>query len=60
MEIYKPIFIVGVPRSGTTLLYDLMAYHPDLAFFSQLDLKEMLSEKFMEFQSLTNTGGVPN
>jgi len=50
LDINKPIFIVGVPRSGTTLLYDLMALHPDLAFFSQLDLKEMLSEKFMEFQ----------
>lgn len=50
MEIYKPIFIVGVPRSGTTLLHDLMALHPDLAFFSQLDLKEMLSQQFMEFQ----------
>ena len=51
-KINKPIFIVGVPRSGTTLLYDLMAFHPDLAFFSQLDLKEMLSEKFMEFEYL--------
>lgn len=49
MKIFKPIFIVGVPRSGTTLLYDLMAYHKDLAFFSQLDLKNFFPEDFLRF-----------
>ena len=52
MEIYKPIFIVGTPRSGTTILYDLMACHKDLAWFSQFDLKEMLSEEFIQFEYL--------
>jgi len=52
MEIYKPIFIVGVPRSGTTILYDLMALHKDLASFSQVDLREILSEEFLQFEYL--------
>ena len=52
MEIYKPIFIVGAPRSGTTILYDLMACHKDLAWFSQFDLREMLSEEFIQFEYL--------
>lgn len=30
----RPIFIVGCGRSGTTLLYDMLALHPDLAWFS--------------------------
>jgi hypothetical protein len=34
MEICKPIFIVGCGRSGTTLLYELLAGHHDLAWFS--------------------------
>ncbi len=49
MEIFNPIFIVGAPRSGTTLLYDMMACHKDLAWFSQVDLRDVLSEEFMQF-----------
>jgi len=49
VEIYKPIFIVGVPRSGTTLLYDLLACHKDVAFFSQIDLREFHHSNFMQF-----------
>jgi len=52
VEIYKPIFIVGTPRSGTTLLYDLLACHKDVAFFSQIDLREFHSSNFMQFVSL--------
>lgn len=32
----RPIFIIGCPRSGTTLLYDLCVKHPDLAFFPEV------------------------
>ena len=35
-----PIFIVGTPRSGTTLLYNLMSHHPDVrcpVFWEALD-----------------------
>jgi hypothetical protein len=30
-----PIFVVGVPRSGTTLIFNSFAVRPDLAFFTQ-------------------------
>ncbi|MDX2272694.1 MAG: sulfotransferase [Cyanobacteriota bacterium] len=32
--IEKPIFIVGCHRSGTTILYETLAQHPDLAYFT--------------------------
>lgn len=31
--VVAPIFIVGCPRSGTSILYKKMATHPDLAWF---------------------------
>lgn len=30
IEIERPIFILGLPRSGTTLLHNLMSLHPNL------------------------------
>lgn len=36
MEIHEPIFIIGSGRSGTSLLYNLLAVHPDLCWFSNL------------------------
>ena len=36
----RPIFIVGTPRSGTTLLYNLLSHHPDVrcpVFWEMLD-----------------------
>ena len=33
---YPPIFIVGPPRSGTTLLYQLMVHHFHLAYFPNI------------------------
>jgi len=52
MEIYRPIFIIGVPRSGTNLLYHLMAQHEDLAWFSQNDLSKLYSKEFLKFHKL--------
>ena len=52
MEISRPIFIIGVPRSGTTLLYNLMAHHKDLAWFSQYDLSKVFSKEFLHFYKL--------
>ena len=35
----KPIFIVGAGYSGTSILYKMLALHPDLAWFSQYSLR---------------------
>ncbi len=36
LPIIKPIFIIGSPRSGTTVFYKLFMKHPDLAYLTQL------------------------
>jgi hypothetical protein len=33
--IERPIFFIGMPRSGTTVMFSAFATHPDLAWFSQ-------------------------
>jgi len=48
MKIEKSIFIVGVPRSGTTLLYRLLAQHSDLAWFSKKDENKFLTPEFIK------------
>jgi len=52
MEIHKPIFIVGTSRSGTTLLYHLMAQHPSLGWFSKLSLKKLMTNEFQNFVNM--------
>jgi len=47
-QIIKPIFIVGVPRSGTTMLYRMLCKHPDLAWFSHEDLQFLFPKKRQE------------
>jgi hypothetical protein len=34
-RIDRPIFFIGMPRSGTTVMFAAFATHPDLAWFSQ-------------------------
>ena len=48
-NIDKPIFIIGMPRSGTTLLYGLLAQHEDLAWFSKKTFLDILSPEFKNF-----------
>jgi sulfotransferase family protein len=31
----EPIFFIGMPRSGTTLMFEVFTAHPDLGWFSQ-------------------------
>ena len=33
--VHRPIFFVGAPRSGTTVIFNVFAARPDLAWFSQ-------------------------
>jgi len=47
-----PIFIVGVPRSGTTILYQLMSQHPDLGCFTNKIIKKFLTDDFLNFVHL--------
>ena len=42
-EIKKPIFIIGVPRSGTGLVHGILCAHPDLAWLSEKDVGNWLS-----------------
>jgi hypothetical protein len=34
IEVKRPIFLLGLPRSGTTMLQDLCCTHPDLAYIT--------------------------
>jgi len=43
--IKKPIFILGVPRTGTTLVYNILCSHKDLAWVSNNDIKDWLSPR---------------
>jgi hypothetical protein len=33
-NVIKPTFIIGAPRSGTTLLYEILANHKDLSYIN--------------------------
>lgn len=39
-EDIQPIFVVGRGHSGTTILYNMLALHPDLAWFSQYSQRD--------------------
>lgn len=41
-KLVSPVFIVGCPRSGTTLLQSLLAAHPDIASFPESKFFEYL------------------
>ncbi len=34
IKIDRPVFLVGLPRSGTTLIYNLLCAHPDSAYIT--------------------------
>jgi len=49
VQIIKPIFIVGVPRSGTTFFYRTLCMHPQLGWFSHLDLHNWMTNERKKF-----------
>jgi len=51
-DIVKPVFIVGCSRSGTSLLYQRLAMHPDFAFFYKWSRKFPTSMWLSRFASL--------
>ena len=36
----RSVFVQGVKHSGTTILYRMLAYHPDVTWFSQYSLRD--------------------
>lgn len=51
-NVYKPIFIIGTGRSGTTLLQELLALHPDLAWFSNITNRSPAKPELAKLSSL--------
>lgn len=56
MDAIKPIFVLGVAHSGTTILYNMLAFHPDLAWFSQYSQRDgTVPERFyLPFEAVFN------
>ena len=52
MEILNPIFIIGSGRSGTTILYDLLAGHKELGWFSSYTNKYPQKPELAKLNSL--------
>ena len=51
----RPVFVVGCPRSGTTLLYHMILSSGDFAGFPfESDIFRLLSPKFQRLSSLKN------
>ena len=44
-KIKKPIFIIGVPRTGTTLIQNILSANKKLAWFSDQDIGDWMSTK---------------
>ena len=51
-----PIFIVGMPRSGTTLVEQILSSHPDVFGAGELySLEEVIRSRFGSFQDIANS-----
>jgi len=57
-NIFKPIFIFGVSRSGTTVFYNMFAHHPDLAFISNFNVKFPKTPYIWHINSLFGKAGL--
>lgn len=52
MDLKKCVFIIGSGRSGTTILYDILCTHPDLAWFSNISNNHPGSRGYVYFNRL--------
>jgi len=55
-RITAPVFIVGLPRSGTTLLHTLLAADPDLSSKPNAGIRKMLSARYSRALDLFRVG----
>ena len=53
----QPIFIIGMPRSGTTLLENIIAAHPRVASGGELPLLPFIVEEMLEWARETGWEG---
>ena len=51
----QPVFIVGMPRSGTTLIEQILASHPDAVGAGELNIIDQLAKEVLQIKS-----GSPN
>lgn len=54
MSVDRPMFILGPPRCGTTLLYRCIGSHPDVGYFNRANRKFMRFARLAQF--LTRIG----
>lgn len=47
----QPVFVTGLPRSGTTLVEQIIASHPDVASLGELELIPSLKQSLVSLQS---------
>ena len=47
----QPVFVTGLPRSGTTLVEQIIASHPDAASVGELELIPSLKQSLVSLQS---------
>ena len=50
----EPVFLVGFPRSGTTLLDQALSAHPDIEVLEELELLDPVRRKWVDRDGLLN------
>lgn len=53
-QVDRPVFVIGPPRSGTSLLYRVLSQHPDLGYITRASKRHPESPRLAQF--LTRLG----
>jgi tetratricopeptide (TPR) repeat protein len=56
---FRPVFIIGLPRSGTTLLEQMLAAHPQVEATDELAYVPMLAKRFVDCGGLPRVEELP-